>query len=427
MTALAILLSAFLLLLALGVPVAVAMGMAGAAAVLGATDLPVVIVGQRMLAILDQFPFLALPFFVLAGMLMERGGITRRLIDFATIFVGRITGGLAQVVIGTNLVMSGASGSATADCAATGTVLIPALSRAGYSTAFAAALTAAASTVGPIIPPSIMFVLYGAMTNVSIGKLFIGGIIPGLIMGLYMMVAAYIISKRRCYPKLDPVSRRQALRITLGALPALLMPIVVVGGIVGGVFTPTEAGAVAAVYAFLLSVFVYRELKWREVLPILAAAGVMTAAVMLIVSTSELFGWILARERVPDALTAGFTNLTSDPLVFLASVNVLLLLFGIFFEPLPLLILMTPVLMPLLPIYGVDPVHFGVMITLNVTLGLLTPPVGMSMFIVCAIGKISIREFTLEVWPFLLALTLALIVVTYVPATVLFLPTLFDS
>ena len=424
MTALVFLLIGFFALLALGVPIAVAMGMGAVFAVLFGTDLPLVVVGQRMLVILDSFPFLALPFFVIAGLFMEKGGITQRLIDFATLFVARITGGLAQVVIGANLAMSGASGSATADCAATGTVLIPALTRAGYSAAFAGALTAAASTLGPIIPPSVLFVIYGAMTGTSIGKLFLGGVVPGLIMALYLVVAAYIISKRRRYPKLERVPCRDARRIVWQALPSLMMPVIVLGGIVGGVFTPTEAGAIAAVYAFGLSMFVYREIKWSEVMPLLAQAAVLTAAVMLIVSASEPFGWILARERVTDALTAGFAAFTTNPWVFLAAVNVVLLVFGIFFEPVPLMILMTPVLMPLLPQYGVDPVHFGVMITLNMTLGLLTPPVGLSMFIVCNIGKFTIWEFTKEVWPFLIALCLALLMVTYAPWTVLYLPNL---
>jgi len=424
MTVLAILLGVFLLLLVFGVPIAVGMGLSAVAAVVFATDLPVVVVGQRMLSILDSFPFLALPFFIVAGLIMERGGITQQLIDFATIFVARITGGLAQVVIGANLAMSGASGAATADCAATGTVLIPAMARAGYSPAFAAALTAAASTLGPIIPPSVMFVIYGAMTNTSIGQLFMGGIVPGLIMGLYLILVAYVVSKRRRYPKLAPVGARQAALITLKSLPALLMPVIVVGGIVGGVFTPTEAGAVAAVYALFIAAFVYRQLKWRDLMPILVGAAVMTSAVMLIVSASEPFAWILARERIPDAITTGFMAFTSSPWIFLACVNVLLLVFGIFFEPVPLLILMTPVLMPLLPVYGIDPVHFGVMITLNMTLGLLTPPVGMCMFIVCAIAKISIWQFTKEIWPFLIALVLALLVVTYLPETVMFLPSL---
>jgi len=424
MTALALLLCGFLVLLILGAPIAVAMGLSAAIAVLFGTNVPLVIIGQRMLVILDSFTFLALPFFVIAGLLMEKGGITKRLVDFAALFVARITGGLGQVVIAANLAMSGASGSATADCAATGTVLIPALSRAGYSPAFAAALTAAASTLGAILPPSVLFVIYGAITNTSIGRLFLGGVIPGLIMAAYLFVATYIIAKRRGYPKPPVFTWAETWSITLHALPALLMPVIVLGGIVGGVFTPTEAGAVAAAYAFFLSLFVYREIKWPDVIPLLAQAATFTAAVMLIVSASEPFGWVLARERVTDALTAEFAAFTNHTWIFLAAVNIVLFLFGIFFEPVPLLIVMTPVLMPLLAQYHVDPVHFGVMITLNMTLGLIHPPVGLSMFIVCKIARISIWEFTREIWPFLLALILALLVITYVPQTVLFLPNL---
>jgi C4-dicarboxylate transporter, DctM subunit len=426
-TVLQILSGVFIVLMLLGVPIAVAMGVASAAAVLIATDLPVVVVGQRMLVILDSFPFLALPFFILAGLFMEQGGITRRLVDFAAVFVGRITGGLAQVVIGANLVMSGTSGSSVADCAATGTVLIPAMDKAGYSRAFAAALTAAAATAGPLIPPSIMFVLYGAIANVSIGQLFIAGIVPGLFVGLYLGIAAYFISKKRRYPKLPPVTLREAAVTTVKASPALLMPIVVLGGIIGGVFTPTEAGAIAAVYGFLVSMFVYREMKWSQLGPMLVTTGVITAAVMLIVSAASLFSWILTRERAPDMLIGALTDFSRNPLVFLLVVNILLLFLGCFLEAISLLIMLTPILAPLAATYGIDPVHFGVLFVLNLTIGLNTPPVGMNMFIVCAISKISVGEYTREALPFLGALVLVLLLITYVPQTVLWLPRLFPS
>lgn len=422
MNFLAFLVITFLVLLILGVPVAVSMAIASIGAIALGTDLPMVVVGQRMLVILDSFPFLALPFFIAAGVFMDRGGITRRLVDFAAIFVGRITGGLAQVLIGTNLVMSGVSGAATADCAATSTVLIPAMTRAGYSAAFASALTAAAATVGPIIPPSIMFVIYGAITNVSIGALFLGGVLPGLLMGVYLMIAAYVISKQRGYPKMEAPPWRDVIRITVDALPALVMPLIVLGGIVGGVFTPTEAGAVAAVYCFIVSTCIYRELKLPEVPALLLQTGVLTAAVMLIVSAASLIGWLLARERVPDLLVVNFMHWTSNPAVFLAIINVVLLLLGFFFEAVSLLILVTPVIMPLVLHYGIDPVHFGVMMCLNLTLALIHPPVGMNMFIVCAIGKVSIRDYTREVIPFLVVLILALICVIYIPSLVLYLP-----
>jgi len=427
LTVLGILLGVFLLLMALGVPIAVAMGMASVAALTIATDLPIVAVGQRMLVILDSFPFLALPFFILAGLFMEQGGITRRLVDFAAIFVGRITGGLAQVLIGSNLVISGTSGSAVADCAATGTVLIPAMAKAGYSRAFAAALTSAAATAGPLIPPSIMFVLYGAIASVSIGQLFIAGVVPGLIVGVYLSVAAYVISKRRGYPMLPPVTLAEAARTTIKAMPALLMPIVVLGGIIGGVFTPTEAGAIAAVYGFLVSMFVYKEMKWSQLSGMLVSAGVMTAAVMLIVSAASLFSWLLTRERAPDMLTGALTSLTSNPVVFLLLVNILLLVLGSFLEAVSLLIMITPIMAPLALAYGIDPIHFGVVLVLNLTIGLNTPPVGMNMFIVCAISKITVGEYTREALPFLFALVLVLLLITYVPQTVLWLPGLFPS
>ena len=427
MSVLEILTVVFLVLMLLGMPIAVAMGVASTAAVVIATDLPVVVVGQRMLVILDSFPFLALPFFILAGLFMEQGGITRRLVDFAAIFVGRITGGLAQVVIGANLVMSGTSGSSVADCAATGTVLIPAMDKAGYSRAFAAALTAAAATAGPLIPPSIMFVLYGAIANVSIGQLFIAGIVPGLFVGLYLGVAAYVISKKRRYPKLPTVTLREAAAITVKASPALLMPIVVLGGIVGGVFTPTEAGAIAAVYGFVVSMFVYRELKWSQLGSMLVTTGVITAAVMLIVAAASLFSWILTRERAPDMLTGALTAFTRDPVVFLLLVNIILLFLGCFLEAISLLIMMTPILAPLAASYGIDPVHFGVVLVLNLTIGLNTPPVGMNMFIVCAISKITIGQYAREALPFLGALVLVLLLITYVPGTVLWLPKMFPG
>lgn len=427
MTVLAILLGVFLLLMVLGIPIAVSMGVASVSALLLATDLPLVTVGQRMLVILDSFPFLALPFFVLAGLFMEQGGITRRLVEFASIFVGRMTGGLAQVLVGSNLVMAGTSGSAVADCAATGTVLIPAMDRAGYSKAFASALTAAAATLGPLIPPSIMFVLYGAIANVSIGKLFIAGVIPGLIVALYLGMAAYFISKKRNYPRLPPMSLGQAGRTAVGALPALMMPVIVLGGIRGGVFTPTEAGAVAAAYAFLVSMFVYREMRWSQLIGVLVSAGAITAAVMLIVSAASLFGWILTRERAPDMLTEALTQVITSPVAFLLLINVVLLVLGCFLEAISLLIMLTPVMVPLIAAYGIDPLHFGVVMVLALTIGLATPPVGMNMFIVCAISKITVIQYTREALPFVLALILVLLLITFVPETVLYLPGMFED
>lgn len=406
----------------IGIPVAAAIGLACTAAILLGTDMPLVVVGQRMLSILDSFPFLALPFFVAAGLFMERGGITRRLMAFAGLFVGRITGGMAQVVIGTNVILAGTSGSATADCVATGTVLIPALDRAGYTRSFAAALTAAASCVGPIVPPSIMFVLYAAITGVSVQQLFLGGLVPALLMVLSMMAATYVISRRRRYPKLPPIGLRAALRITLQALPALLLPVVVVGGIVFGVCTPTEAGAIAGVASFLLSTCVYRELSLKQAGEILVATASITAAVMLIVSAASLFGWLLARERGPDLLAQALADAIHSRVIFLGIMNVLLLVLGVFIEAVPLLILVAPIVTPLIAPYGIDPVHFGVVLVLNLTIGLLLPPVGLLMFIVCAIGDVRMRDYAREILPFLGVILATLLLITYWPWLVLALP-----
>ena len=422
MTALGLLFGLCFVFVVLGIPVAIAIGLACTATIAFATNLPMVVLGQRMLAILDSFPFLALPFFVAAGLFMERGGLTHRLIDFAGIFVGRMRGGLAQVVVGTNVIMAGTSGSATADCVATGTVLIPALDRAGYSRGFAAALTAAASTVGPIVPPSIMFVLYAAITGVSVQRLFLGGLVPALLMVLYMMAAAYIISRRRGYPVLPPVSPREAGRITIRAAPALVLPVIVVGGITAGIFTPTEAGAIAAVCACVLGAFVYRELSLTQFREVVVTTGGITAAIMLIVSAASLFGWLLARERVPDQLAQALLGFTSNKLVFLGCINLLLLVAGVFIEAVPLLILVAPIVMPLIAAYGIDPVHFGVVLVLNLTIGLLLPPVGLLMFIVCAIGEVRMRDYALEIVPFLGVILATLVLITYVPWLVLELP-----
>ena len=422
MTALILLFALGVVFVLLSIPIAASIGLACTAMIVFATDLPLVVVGQRMLAVLDSFSFLALPFFVAAGLLMERGGLTHRLVDFAGIFVGRMSGGLAQVVIGTNVVMAGTSGSATADCVATGTVLIPALARAGYSRGFAAALTAAASTVGPMVPPSIMFVLYAAITGVSVQGLFLGGLLPALLMVIYMMIAAYVISRRRHYPKMAPMSRRQAWLVTRRALPALSLPIIVVGGIVAGIFTPTEAGAIAAVSAFVLSALVYRELSLRQLFDVLVTTGGITAAVMLIVSAASLFGWLLARERAPDLLAQALLAWTSHPAVFLACMNLLLLVLGVFIEAVPLLILVAPVVMPLITAYGIDPVHFGVVLVLNLTIGLLLPPVGLLMFIVCSIGEVGLNEYSREILPFLGVILVTLVLITYIPWLVLALP-----
>lgn len=420
----AVLILTFFLLLAIGAPVAVAMGLTGAIAVFMIGDIPPEVIAQRFVTGVDSFPLLAVPFFILAGALMNTGGTTQRLVAFANVLVGRFTGGLGHVNVVSNMIMAGMSGSAAADAAGTGSVLIPAMARAGYSRPFAAALTAAASTIGPIIPPSIPFVVFGVLASVSIGRLFLGGAIPGLLMGLYLMIAVYIIAKRRGYARGEKPTRQQVWTAFKDALPALMLPVIIIWGIVGGVVTPTEAAVLAVLYALFLGTVVYRELTWKTIWAMFGEAAMTTATVMFIVAASALLAWVLTRQQAGPALVKLVTSISTDPFVILLMLNVLLLILGCFLETLSLMILLVPVLLPLIKALNIDPVHFGVMFTLNLMIGLITPPVGMSMFIACRIARIQIVEFAREVWPFVIALVGVLLVVTYFPSVVLFLPNL---
>ncbi len=419
-----VLLVLLILLLAFGVPVAMALGLTGLFYMVQRPEFTLLTVPQKMMTGIDSFPLLAIVFFVLAGNLMNYGGATQKLVNFARALVGHITGGLAHVTIVANVIMAGMSGAAAADAAATGTILIPAMTKSGYSRGFAAAITAAAATIGPIIPPSIPFVVLGSMTGVSIGRLFMAGLIPGVLMGLWLMAAAYVISKRRGYAAdVRRATARELVVATWEAIPALAMPAIVIGGILGGLFTPTEAAAVAAVYSLFLG-FVYRGLKRSDLPKILTETVTTNAAIMLIVSVFSLVGWILAIEEIPQTLSSTFLSLTDNPAVFLLIINILLFILGIPVEPLPLMILLAPMLIPMLKTYGIDPVHFGVVFTLNTMIGLVTPPVGMNMYIACHLSKATSGEFAREVVPFVIALVVVLLLITYVPALTLFLPNL---
>ncbi len=408
----------------LGVPIAMSMGMAAFAAIVAGGEIPLEVTAQRIQTGVDSFPLLAIPFFILAGALMNTGGVTQRLVNFANTLVGHLTGGLGHVVVVTNMIMAGMSGSATADAAGTGSVLIPAMVRAGFSPSFSAALTAAASTIGPIIPPSIPFVMFGVLANVSIGRLFLGGAIPGVLMGIYLMIVCYVISKRRGYAKGEKATCGTITHAFKEGFPALLLPVLILWGIIGGVVTPTEAAVLAVLYALFLGVFVYRELTPARLLKVLEEAALTTGTILFIVGCASLLAWILTREQAGPAMVKAVTSISTDPRVVLLILNIILLILGCFLESLSIMMLLVPVLMPLIKTVGIDPVHFGVVLTLNLMIGLITPPVGMSMFIGCAIAKIKISQFAREVPIMVVALILVLLMITYVPELVLFLPNL---
>jgi tripartite ATP-independent transporter DctM subunit len=413
-----------LALFALGAPIAWSMAFAAGAYMVLGPHVPLHGMVQRMVGGIDTFPLLAIPFFILAGNLMNTGGITDRLVTLARVLVGHITGGLAHVSVVANMIMAGMSGSGVADAAGTGSVLLPAMEKARYGKGFSAAIVGAASTIGPIIPPSIPFVIYGSIANASIGRLLLGGAIPGVLMGIMLMLFAYFIAKRRRYPSERCASLAELGKATLHALPPLGMPVIILGGIIGGIMTPTEAAAAGAAYAFVLGFFVYHELSLRDLGKVITDSALSTAAISIIISAAQPFGWVLTLEQAPQTVFALFQSIDLPQWLLYLALNVLFLIVGCFMEGIAVMVMAIPVVMPIIQHAGIDPVHFGVVYTVNSMIGTITPPVGMIMYVVCALGKVSIAEFSREVWPFLIALTIALLLVTYIPALAMWLPNL---
>jgi tripartite ATP-independent transporter DctM subunit len=419
-----VLIGSFFLMVMLAVPIAFAMGLAVVLAILWQGSLPLTLMAQRTLVGAESYALLAIPFFILAGNLMNLGGITTRIIDLAMSMVGRFKGGLALTSVMASMIFSGLSGSAAADASALGKVLIPAMKRQGYSPGFAAALMASACVNGPIIPPSIPLVIYGLSVGkgVSIIALFLGGLIPGLLLGVALMISAYWISKRRDYPVTARVPLREIPRLALPALPALLMPIIILVGVTGGVVTVTESATIAVLYALLVGFFVYRQLRIRDLWPILVQTALDSALVMFIIALSAGFGWLLAVSGLTRQLADAIAAVSENPLVILMLINLLLLVIGIFMEPLPAMLILIPVLVPVVSAVGIDLVHFGLVMVFNLCLGLLTPPVGILLYICANFAEIKIEELVRELMPFFTAGVVVLLLITVFPQTVLWLP-----
>ena len=408
----------------LGVPIAVALGLVAIGTMVATVgpDLLVIFI-QRTHAGTTSFPLLAIPFFVLAGNLMNVGGTTERIFQVAQLCMGRVRGGLAHVNVIGSVIFAGMSGSAVADAAGLGVIEHRAMTKAGYTGRFAATITAVSATIGPVIPPSIPFVIYGSLANVSVGALFLAGIVPGLLMALSLMAVIALVARKMNLPRgegLPPL--RDVGRIVLRAMPALLLPPAILAVIFTGIATPTEAAVVAAGYAFVLGRFVYRELSWTDTLAVLWDSARQTAQVMFIIALAAPFGWVLVQQQIPNAVLASLLTLSSEPWVILLVINLALLLFGMFIEGIAIMIIAYPVLLPVITQIGVDPVHFGVILVLNIMIGLVTPPVGLCLYVVAGIAKISIAEITREIWPYVLALIGVLLLITYVPAVSLWLP-----
>jgi len=422
----------FLALLAFGVELFYSMGIASLVYLLvvsagltgGQMPLPLTLIPQQFMEGVDSFPLLSVPMFLLAGELMSRGGVTQRLILFASVLVGHIRGGLAQVSIVANLIMSGMSGSAVADAAATGSLLIPGMIKKGYSPEYAAAVIASAATMGPIIPPSLLMVIIGSMVSVSVGQLFVGGIIPGLVMALAMMVLVYRFAKRNNLPVEPRATTPEFFRSLWDSALALIMPIIILGSILSGFATPTEASVVAVVYAFVVGKFIYREFRMSEVPEMLVSVSVISAAVMVTVASAQLFGWICTAEGLGTLISNWLTGVSTNPAVILLLINIVLLLLGTAMEPIPIMLITLPILFPVVTKLGVDPVHFGVVVTLNVMIGTLTPPVGTNIFVASAISGAPVGKVFYAARGFIWTLVLVLMLITYIPPLVTWLPRL---
>ncbi len=411
-----------LVLFAIGTPVAWSMAAASVIYMTFGSHVPLQGIVQRMTGGIDTFPLLAIPFFILAGNLMNTGGITDRLVALAKTLVGHLTGGLAQVVVVTNMIMAGMSGSGVADAAGTGSVLIPAMKKVGYPLPFSAALVAAAGTIGPIIPPSIPFVIYGSIASVSVGRLLLAGAVPGVVMGICLMIFAYVIAKRRHFPAEERATCGEIGRAALRALPPMGMPLIILGGIIGGVMTPTEAAAAGAGYAFILGFFVYKELKMEHLAKVVVESAVATASIGIIISAASPFAFVLTLEQAPNKILALVQEAGMAQWQFLLWVNIAFLILGAFMEGTAIMIMAIPVMLPLLNMMHVDLEHFGVVFVVNIMIGNITPPVGNIMYVVCALNKLPIWDFAKAVWPFIIALVIALALITYVPELAMWLP-----
>jgi tripartite ATP-independent transporter DctM subunit len=420
-----VLLGSFFVLMLVGVPIAYALGLAALAGALW-IDIPLDAVMIQLASGVNKFALLAIPFFVLAGAIMAEGGMARRLVAFAGVLVGFIRGGLSLVNIMASTFFGAISGSSVADTASIGSVLIPEMGKKGYPRPFAAAVTVSGSVQAILIPPSHNAVLYSlaAGGTVSIAALFIAGVLPGLLMGLTLAVLCLIVARRENYPKGEVIPLRQALKICADAMWGLMTMVIILGGILSGVFTANESAAIAVVWAFFVTMFVYRDYKWRD-LPRLMHRTVKTVTiVMILIGFAACFGYLMTLMQIPLKVTAFLTSLSSDKYVILGLINLLLLVLGCLMDMSPLILILTPILLPVVKLLGVDPVHFGMIMMVNLGIGLITPPVGTVLFVGSAISKLSIAAVTRAMKPFFVALFIVLLMVTYIPWLSLWLPRL---
>lgn len=417
-----VLFGVFALMVMLNVPIAASLGLAAISAIVFSDSVPLIVVGQKLFASIDSFPLMAIPFFMIAGNIMERGGISKRLIAFASSIIGSLSGGLALVTVLASMFFAAISGSSPATVAAIGSIMIPAMVRQGYSNEFATATQASSGFIGVIIPPSIPMVTFGVVTGTSIGGLFMAGFLPGTLFGLLLMIVAYFIARKNKYAGEKRCSLAEIVRSFKDSILALLMPIIILGGIYGGIFTPTEAANVAVIYGLIVGIFIYKELRWSDLPGILKGSAVSCALVMLIIATASSFGLILTREAIPAQIAEFFLGLTSNPIIFLLLINLLLLVVGTFMETNAAIIILAPIFFPVALQMGIDPVHFGIIVVCNLAIGMITPPLGVNLFVACGLSKLTIEQVVKANWRYLIASLIGLAIITYFPSLSLWLP-----
>jgi len=417
-----IVLGALFLFMAMRIPIVFSMLLSSAVYFLFLSDMDVVVMAQRMCSAVQSFPLLAIPLFILAAEFMNRGKATTLIFEFANNCVGHVRGGLGHVNVLASMIFAGMSGSEVADVAGLGKIEIKAMTEKGYDVTFSAAVTGASSIIGPIIPPSILMIVYGSISEESVGRLFLGGAIPGIIMGLSLMVLIYVLSRKRNYPFFPFPGGRVFLRSFLEALPTLLIPLIIMGGIISGIFTPTESGVVAVVYTFCLTFLLYRDLKFKDLLPILHDVALSTGLIMIILGGASVFAWVITLENTHEAIRNLIVSFTSQQWAVLLILNIILLIAGCFFGQVSIMLILTPMIVPLAKSFGIDLVHLGVVMVLNLCVGYLTPPFGLGLFVLSDITGLPMERLAKAMIPFFIPILIVLFLVTYIPDIALYLP-----
>lgn len=421
-----VLFGTLLLLLILGIPIGVALGMAAIISlVFGDIPTPPLVVAQRMFTSVDSFPYMAIPFFMLAGGLMESGGISKRLINFARACVGSVPGGLGIITVIASAFFGAISGSNPATVAAIGGIMIPAMIKAGYPKDFSSAIAAAGGTLGVIIPPSIPMVTYGVVAGVSIGTLFMAGFVPGILIAIALCSVIYFSAVKMDLPKGESRNFKTFIGAFKEAILALVMPLIILGGIYGGIFTPTEAAAVAVLYSFFISMFVYKELKMSDLSQVIIKAGVSTSVVFFVIATSSSFSWLITSARIPTAITQAMLSFSTNKYVILLMINVLLLLLGIFLETQAIILLVAPIILPLALQLGINPIVLGLIMVVNTSIGMITPPMAVNLFVACGISNLSIEKISKRIVPFLIGEMVIVLLISNLPQVIMFVPSLF--